>query len=236
MSVRSLLITDSTDPDYGKISSNYLPTGTHPGNDAILATYQHDYISNPNNNGGAPNNIEEMDNTTLTEPAYIGDLINAVIIPPETNFSWIRVNCQINYQNLVIQFIGAGEGFIPPATLELSFYMFINNGSNANLFRQYPKSNLIGVQGLKTTPLAVLKYTGNVPAAPTPYFYYYSGVGYIEDYLPKQETYTTIQLYCAITKNHLAGGIVAEAGLYENEDADPTRGELTYNLNWNICN
>jgi hypothetical protein len=218
MSVRQLLVTDSTNPDFGKIAPIYIPNSSHP---PITNTKAQTVTAfgEVNKGGGVPaQNILALGaviaDNFVGEPLYIGDLQGSAITLdsfPNINFNSIKVKAQIIFCNVAVSFINGVGGFVPPKQIPVQFY--VQTADSENQMALYPIQTVLEQGAVPpppanpieyglaiTAPIMYLQYSNPAdvsegePFEPYPYTYYYSGVGIFDDEIPASD-YTNMQFF-----------------------------------------
>lgn len=193
MSVRSIIVSDNTNPEYGKIGLQFLPSSIQPINEK---TQTITYTSNVTIAQGITSIVD------IEGPSEIGNL-NGITGMPFTNeigSSKVLINAQIVVTNMPVD---VGPGQTPLEILPMQFYLSFYDSNQPvppeeytfGFQRIFPTTtqNPIGERINYICPTIYLMLSGATSQADV---YYYSGVGTLQDYMIYEDskTFDTVQL------------------------------------------
>jgi hypothetical protein len=210
MSVRQLIITDSTNPDFGKIAPVYIPNSSHPptkgstqifkgviinpaGGSFILSPFRTIY---PNTDNQPPNCIQ----TVSIVGAFAGDPLGSNLlsfnIPNRQSYDNMKIS--INLDICIVASYNPAQVF-PENFNELNLQIFCKlknqlidpaeyylNEPPPTTFYENDGTTQIGTQMIQVPQIIKVYRVGEVANTPEglSQVYYYTGSGIFEDTIP----------------------------------------------------
>jgi hypothetical protein len=233
------MVNDPTNPDFGKIAPQFFP-GSHPPIESTpVQSYAFDGLVTDVANVGTshlyPADILAY-NEPLTPPVtaarLVGKLYQSAVSESnftQTNYTYLKANIQINFNNLAVQFVGAVGGFVPPLILPIQIILQAPaTVGGANGFFKYPIPITTGEAtsiNIQTAPIGYLTLTGQLDDTITfPHTFYYSGVVTYEDLITKGN-YNDLVMYAMFIYN----GNLIYPNSVTGEVFAPEVGSMSYN-------